>query len=167
MILKKLKKYIFDPENIEVVKFAFGLFLSFSIMGCIFIFNKKASSETPIPQSLEENLQVMIPKGYVLYPFQASNFEVIEPLLEAYNMVKVYNSETGVFLAEHIKVLRAPKDPEHLAFLIPIDIANKFATLGMNFRVVLQKYTDKKPKLLSRAKSKKINTQWRQVTYGN
>ena len=136
-------------------------------MGLVFLFSKPETTTNEIKDDLKGNLQVMIPKDYVLYPFEASNFDQVEPLLEAYNMVKVYNAEKGGLLAENIKVLRAPKDPSHLAFLIPINIANQFAAIGMSFKLVLQKYTNKEPKLISNQKSKKIKNFRRMVTYGN
>jgi len=162
MNLEKLKKYIFDSQNANILKFACGLSLSV-LMSYLFF-----SSGDPKPkntQAFKQNLNVMIPKGHVLFPFTAQNYDEIDALLEAYSLVKVYDAEKGRLLAENIKVLRAPKDPTRLAFLISGEIADSFMEYGMDFRLALQKFTNKKPKLITKTKAPNRSIK-KVVTYG-
>jgi len=159
---KKFKKYIFDPKNNSKLRFAFGLILSAALSFSILRSGKPAQKRT---SAYKQNINVLIPKGHVLFPFTAQNFEELDGILEAYSLVKVYNPENGALLAENIKVLRAPKDPDQLAFLIPNYIANKFMEHGMDFRLALQKFTNQKPKLITKQKRTR-SPKKKVVTYG-
>lgn len=144
MSTQKLKAYIFENISEDKIKIIAGLLLSFTVSSLIYLFQPN-QKETSIPKETEMNLSVMIPKGHVIYPFEAANFENVEPLLEAYNMVQVYDPQKGTLIAKNIKVLRAPKDPSHLAFIIPVEIANKLAPFGLEFKIALQKEVNKPP----------------------
>jgi len=159
---KKFKNYIFDPKNSTKVRFVFGIILSTVLSFTILRSGKPALKTTP---AYKQNINVMIPKDHVLFPFTAQNFEELDGVLEAYSLVKVYNPENGTLLAENIKVLRAPKDPDQLAFLIPNYIANKFMEYGMDFRLALQKFTNQQPKLITKQKRTSFPIK-KVVTYG-
>lgn len=141
---QKLKNYIFSNISEDKAKIIGGLLLSFIISIAIYLFQPK-NSTLSVPPELEVNLSVMIPKGHLIYPFEASNFDNVEPLLGAYNMVQVYDPQKGTLIAKNIKVLRAPKDPSQLAFIIPVEIANKLAPFGLEFKIALQKEVNKPP----------------------
>ncbi len=144
MNTQKLKDYIFNNVSEDKAKIIAGLSLSFIVSLIIYILQPNQNTSTT-PEALEVNLSVMIPKGHVIYPFEAVNFENVEPLLGAYNMVQVYHPQKGKLLAKNIKVLRAPKDPSHLAFIVPVEIANKLAPFGLEFKVASQKEVNKPP----------------------
>ncbi len=154
MNIQKFKAYIFKNTNEERFKVILGLTISFIISLLIYMLKDNSDLKKPALKELEINLAVMIPQGYILYPFQAVNFEHIQPLLSAYNIVQVYNPKTGTLIAKNIKILRAPKDPSHLAFVVPVDIANKLASFGLEFKIALQKYINKPPVWMLNKKSK-------------
>ena len=105
------------------------------------------------------NLNVLIPSGYVLLPFITENYNEIEPFLEPYNMVRVIDSKTGRIIARNIKLLRAPKDPSRLSFLVPENIAKKFINFGLEFKIVIQKYEhDLEPQLVLNQKKRSHQT---------
>ena len=117
--------------------------------------DRSPKEEDPLIKETSINLSVMIPDGYVLFSFEAENYEQISPLLEPFNMVKVYSVLSGDMIAQNIKVLRAPKDPSQLSFLVPVNIANYFARFGLEYRIVIQKYDSlKKPQLIESIKKR-------------
>lgn len=159
---EKFIKFIFNPKHENLSRTILGLSLSF-LGSLVFYFSQ--GKESTVPPALEPNLNIMIPPGHILYPFEATNYERIEPLLEGYNMVRVYNALNGEVLARNIKVIRAPKAPENLAFLLPVNIANHFSKFGLHFKVVLQEYnTDLAPALENTPKI--LNKKKPLLTYG-
>lgn len=163
MKIMKFKKYIFEPQNSNLLRFMFGLILSITLSFSILSSGKTTSLRDK--KIYRQNINVMIPEGHVLFPFTAQNYSELDGVLDAYSLVKVYEPKNGQLIAENIKVLRAPKDPSQLAFLIPSKVANKFMEYGMDFRLALQKFTNNKPKLITinQSSSSKLK---RVVTYG-
>jgi hypothetical protein len=162
MNLKKLKKYIYDPDNTSKLKFACGLSMSVLMS---YLFLSSGGPEKKKTTAFKQNINVMIPKGHLLFPFTAQNYEEIDVLLEAYSLVKVYEPTRGRLLAENIKVLRAPKDPRQLAFLIPNEIADSFMEHGMDFRLAIQKFTNEEPRLITKKRALRQSNK-KVVTYG-
>ena len=143
------------------IKFGLGLISSFLVLLLFYFSSDKPKKPLTGPDS-SMNLTVMIPDGYVLFGFEAENYELISPILAPYSMVKVYKPHNGKLLAQNIKVLRAPKDPSQLSFLVPVKIANYFASFGLEYRIVIQKYDiEKKPELIQDLKRSKTS-----ITYG-
>ena len=148
-IKNSIYKIILSSKNQAHIRLGLACLSSFFVMALFYFYtgtkieNKKELNDNSI------NLSVMIPEGYVLFSFEAENYEQVSPLLEPYSMVKVYSTKTGQMLAQNIKVLRAPKDPSQLSFLMPVKIANYFAHLGLEYQIVIQKYDEsKKPQLI-------------------
>jgi hypothetical protein len=146
---------LLSSKHQNQVKFGLAL-LSSLIVVIVFYFTEGTNSDSPTSTNDSMiNLNVMIPDGYVLFSFQADNYEQISPFLEPYSMVKVYSINTGEMIAQNIKVLRAPKDPSQLSFLVPVNIANYFAHFGLEYRIVLQKYdSSKRPQIVNKTKQK-------------
>jgi len=111
----------FNPKYEKQVLFSLGLLSSLMVLVVFFLLDEKPLIETQVDDSI--NLSVMIPEDHILYPFEVENYEGVDPLLDTYNMVKVYSVTNGKLLAKNIKTLRAPKDPSKLAFLIPFKVA--------------------------------------------
>jgi len=157
---KYISNYLFDPKNINSIRFIFGFCLSALLS--FLILKPQGGNDPKSSQAFAQNINVMIPKDHVLFPFTAQNFNEIDAVLEAYSLVQVYDVEKGRLLAENIKVLRAPKSPTQLAFLIPSHIASSFMNHGMDFRLALQKFTNDEPRLITKKRPnlKKV------VTYG-
>ena len=164
-INNSIYKAVFNSKNEAKVKLGLA-FLSSILVMILFYVSNNLDLESNKGQTSNQNtlnLAVMIPEGYVLFGFEAENYEQISSLLDPYNMVKVYSPKDGHILAQNIKVLRAPKDPAQLSFLVPVNIANYFAHVGLEYRIVLQKYdSTKKPQLIKRHNKKPDAT----VTYG-
>ena len=164
--LQKFTDYIFKNYTQEQVKMATGLTLSFLATLCIYSCKSSDPKTASVPEELEVNLSLMIPENHLLYSFEASNFDNIEPLLEAFNMVQVYNPLNGQLLAKNIKLLRAPKDPSQLAFVIPVNIANKLAPFGLEFKIAVQKNTKSAPVWALKTKKSKTGSASELYTFG-
>lgn len=153
-----------SEQSEKNIRFGLALLSSFFVLLLFYLSDQpqENSPSTTEPES-SINLTVMIPDGYVLFGFEAENYEQVSPLLAPYSMVKVYSPNDGRLIAQNIKVLRAPKDPSQLSFLVPVNIANFFARFGLEYRIVLQKYTvDEEPKLVLGIKKKQKTS----ITYG-
>lgn len=160
---KSIYRFLLAQENQSQVKLFLACLSSFLIMGLFYFSNSSETGDSKVSEESAINLSVMIPEGYVLFGFEAENYEQISTLLEPYNMVRVYSMKTGQMLAKNIKVLRAPKDPSQLSFLVPVNIANYFAHFGLEYRIVLQKYDGlKSPQLIETHEKRQDLT----VTYG-
>jgi len=164
--LQKLIDYIFKNYTHEQVKIAVGLILSFFTTLCIYSCKPIELENTNVPKELEVNLSLMIPEGHILYSFEASNFDNIEPILEAFNIVQVYNPVNGQLLAKNIKMLRAPKDPSQLAFVVPVNIANKLALFGLEFKIAVQKNTKRSPVWALKTKKSRVGSASELYTFG-
>jgi len=120
------------------------------IVSCLLslIINSNRPKETDgVPEFLYENLEVFLPDDHVLFPVEAENFDSLDSLLGAKAFVKVFSSSTNKLIAENIKVLRAPKAPDQLAFVIPVNIAKKLVQKGPIFKLIIQKSTKQKAKM--------------------
>lgn len=162
--MQHLKKYIFKKYKEKDIKF-WGA-LSLSILSSILVVFLKHTPKTDHIKQESLNIELMIPKGYVLYPFEAVNFGSINSILGSYSMVQIYKPLDGSLVATNIKVLRAPKDPSHLAFLIPSSIASKLAPLGLEFKIAIQENTKKPPLWVLKEKQIKHKLNIKTVTFG-
>lgn len=160
-----LYKALFTPGNEKHFKLAIAVLVSIVMLIIYYLSAPKDAfvSDEVSPENTV-NLNVLIPEGYVLLPFIAENYIETEPFLEPYNMVRVIDARTSKVIARNIKLLRAPKDPSRLSFLVPENIAKKFIKFGLEFKIVIQKYNnDLEPQLVLNRKKRSQNTK---VSYG-
>lgn len=137
----------FKKITADTNKSMFIIALTISLCLSLFITSNKPKETDGVAENLYENLEVFLPDDHVLFPVEAENFESLDSLLGAKAFVKVFSTTTNKLIAENIKVLRAPRAPEQLAFIIPVNIAKKLVEKGPIFKLVIQKKTNKKPRM--------------------
>lgn len=159
MKFTNLKTYLcevlFKSKNEKHFKLTVAFTVSALMLTVYYLSAPNDIQSSKVTHENSVNLNVLIPSGYVLLPFIAENYIETEPFLEPYNMVRVINTKTGKLIARNIKLLRAPKDPSRLSFLVPENIAKKFINFGLEFKIVIQKYEhDLEPQLVAHHKKR-------------
>lgn len=83
-----------------------------------------------------------IPAGYVLVPIKLENTQAVSGLIDQFAIVDVYavnaSTQLNELVAEKVKMLRAPLDPNQFAVLLKDDKARELLQLNGHFSVVLQ-----------------------------
>jgi hypothetical protein len=88
----------------------------------------------------------LIPPGFVLVPIDVQNPEALDSILGQYGVVDLFSQSTdgraaAIKVAEKIKILRAPLNPNHFAVLAPENEAPTLVRHPGPFYVVIQNPT--------------------------
>ncbi|MGE0631515.1 MAG: hypothetical protein AB7O96_03860 [Pseudobdellovibrionaceae bacterium] len=88
---------------------------------CSLVFSSK-DSERIVDGSAQAD--TYIPAGHVLIPLEISNIDSIKGILGSYGVVDLFRSSEDrknepQLIARHVKLIRAPLDPDHFAVLVP------------------------------------------------
>ena len=126
---------------------AFTFFLSY----------KQKDNDKGETSKIQESPDTFIPNGYVLVPIMVSNFESLNALVSQYAIVNLYavNNFNSLHLqsnfsqfkkqvttvAERIKLIRSPLNPERFAVLSPESQAEALITYNGEFFVTIQNPT--------------------------
>lgn len=98
-------------------------------------------SEAPKPPE-KVQADTFIPAGFVLVPIQLENTEAVSGLIDRFAVVDVYainpSTQLNELVAEKVKMLRAPLDPNQFAVLLQDEKARELLQLNGRFSVVLQ-----------------------------
>jgi hypothetical protein len=100
-------------------------------------------------QSSPESADTVIPAGYVLVPIQLENQDSISSLMGEYGVVNLFLSAkiTGhsqIKVGQHLKLLRAPLNPDQYAVLVPEEESGKILEAQGPFFAVLQNPNESK-----------------------
>lgn len=103
---------------------------------------RSAGHELPT-ETPPESVATMIPAGYVLVPIEVSNYESLDSILGQYGVVDLYKSSdrpggAPTKVAEHIRILRAPNNPNHFAVLATESESPSLVRYNGAFQVVVQ-----------------------------
>lgn len=144
---------------VATVMAAFALFLSY---------NKNDNNVNNKVDRIQESPDTFIPNGYVLVPIMVSNFESLNALVSQYAIVNLYavNSHSNHFstsqikkqvktVAERIKLIRSPLNPEKFAVLAPESQAEALITYNGEFFVTVQNPTIQKQVSVNREVKKR------------
>tara|TARA_B100001248_G_scaffold224187_1_gene181283 strand:+ start:8909 stop:9415 length:507 start_codon:yes stop_codon:yes gene_type:complete len=99
-------------------------------------------NEEPVPQNTQsmQGLDTMIPAGHSLIPIDIEMSEKLDSLIGPYGKVNLYfvhpNGKSR-YVARAVKLLRAPKNPNVFAVLVPYRHVSWFMSLEGRFRVSL------------------------------
>ncbi len=137
-----------------------GYFLVLAIFMTAFTFflsYDKNDNDKDIKSRIQESPDTFIPDGYVLVPIMVSNFESLNALVSQYAIVNLYavNNSNNFHLqsnlsqfkkqvktvAERIKLIRSPLNPERFAVLSPESQAEALITYNGDFFVTIQNPT--------------------------
>lgn len=95
------------------------------------------------PKTIEKvQADTFIPAGFVLVPIKLENNQAVSGLVDQFAIVDVYavsaTTQSNELVAEKVKMLRAPLDPNQFAVLLKDDKAREILQLNGRFSVVLQ-----------------------------
>ncbi len=117
---KKIIDYIKKQKMILLPFLALGIISFF-----VFLKNTKTNPAPGVDGQLEqhepESVDTYIPKGYVLVPLDLINIESIGPFVGDKGVVDLYltaNGQKSKKVAERIKIIRAPLNPDVYAALV-------------------------------------------------
>lgn len=84
-----------------------------------------------------------IPRGFVLMPIEARNYEALDSILGSFGIVDLYRpggdgAKPGL-VARNVRLLRAPQNPAHFAVLVPEREARDILRDGSTFTVVVKR----------------------------
>lgn len=101
------------------------------------------SRDTDDPSVLESSVDTVIPVGHVLVPIEVVNYEALDSVLGPYGVVDLFAADPGNLrksfqVASRIKILRAPRNPNHFAVLAPSEEAPELVRHEGGFFVVVQ-----------------------------
>lgn len=92
--------------------------------GVIAIFWDRETSVAETPQVDREVAATFIPDGFVLVPIEIANYEALDSILGNHGVVDLYRPNENpslppIKVAERVKILRAPLNPQRFAVLAP------------------------------------------------
>lgn len=127
-------------EKIEKVLKHKHFYKSFLILSLVFLV--LSQSEKPKQKKLP-SLDTHIPLGHVLIPIEVQNYKSLDRVLGQYGVVDLYQTSSsgtnyGQLVAQRIKILRSPKDPNSFAVLAPDNQASEIVQKTGPFTVVIQ-----------------------------
>lgn len=109
-----------------------------------FVWDERAMSQTEKPEAESvESAATYIPAGHVLVPINVANADSLDSILGKFGVVDLYAPQDDPRakprkLAEHIKILRAPLNPNHFAVLVPDSESQKIVAFSGAVTVVVQ-----------------------------
>lgn len=115
---------------------------AFCVLYLILYRQTHTSSNEPAKPVDHVQADTFIPAGYVLVPIQLENKQAIAGLVDQFAVVDLYalntTTQLNELVAEKVKLLRAPLDPNQFAVLLKGDKARELLQLDGRFSVVLQ-----------------------------
>jgi hypothetical protein len=103
----------------------------------------------PIPQAPEAfgraaTVDTYIPRGFVLVPIEALNYEALDSILGRFAIVDLYHGGTPEMpaqglVARNVRLLRAPQNPGHFAILVREAEAAHVLRWGSQFTVIVKR----------------------------
>lgn len=107
------------------------LFLSFILLTTLGVTLHYRQKSLPVAEAASPSTagaDTYIPKGFVLVPIELQNIQAIAGLIGDHGLIDLYGSTadgTGFALAEMIKIIQAPLNPEQYAVLTSENLARK------------------------------------------
>ena len=101
------------------------LFIAILVFGLIAFIWERNKVTTPLAANeTRKSVDTFIPLGFVLVPIQLSNAEALDSMISATGVVDLFIPDMkkpghNKKIAEHIKILRAPLNPNQFAVLVP------------------------------------------------
>ena len=98
------------------------------------------SADNEDTMTFTQDIDTYIPEGFVLLPIELNNASSLDGLLEAKGVVDLYTTgRSGLEkTAEAIKIIRAPRRPDHFAVLVPEEKARFLIQKFQSFHAVIQ-----------------------------
>jgi hypothetical protein len=102
---------------------------------------KEKQSGATEPEAFE-SASTLIPAGFVLVPIEVSNYESLDSILGKFGIVDLYTppEKPGgkpIKAAEHVKILRAPLNPNHFAVMVHENESARLVSFNGSFTVIV------------------------------
>ncbi len=133
------------PAKREQLWLAMGIIAAALVVAILWDYKMSSSvaeNRKPEPDSVE-SAATFIPEGFVLVPIEVANFESLDSILGKFGVVDLFvgSDDPRVKprkLAERVKILRAPLNPNHFAVLVPDSESQKIVAYSGAMTVVVQ-----------------------------
>jgi hypothetical protein len=100
------------------------LVIAILLFGCVaFIWERNKTVAPPQVEEMRKSVDTFIPIGFVLVPIQLANAESLDSMIGSSGVVDLFVPDMkkpgrSKKVAEHIKILRAPLNPNQFAVLV-------------------------------------------------
>lgn len=140
MILIKKFKEAPKPLQNQILLWMVGILLA---GGVAVFFDASDSGQSEVISAERENASTFIPEGFVLVPIEVANFQSLDSILGQHGVVDLFRPSDEpngkpIKVAEKIKILRAPLNPNHFAVLAPEEESGNLVSYQGAFTVVVQ-----------------------------
>lgn len=109
-------------------------------------FSLLRSEPAPAPVKTDSSADTHIPRGFVLIPIEAQNYEALDSVLGRFGVVDLYQGVKGAadqrLVARNVRLLRAPHNPSHFAVLVPESEASHVLRQGGVFTVIVKRRSE-------------------------
>ena len=99
-------------------------------------------------------IDTLIPKGFVLVPIEVANQENLKSVIDSYGLVSLYQKEKRII--SHVKLIRAPKNPEQFAVLVSEGLSSEILKYQEPFKIVIQNPSEKGEEIFKKKKKKRV-----------
>lgn len=139
-------KLVFEkllPAKKQQLWMALGLIGAALVVSILWDQRSRADDSTKIEPESIETAATYIPAGFVLVPIEVANYESLDSILGKFGVVDLFVSSDDPTkrprkLAERVKILRAPLNPNHFAVLVPETESQKIVAYSGALTVVVQ-----------------------------
>lgn len=137
MNTETLRKIYADKKD----KILFGALLFLGICA-LFVPTFKGGTPAKAAESPFE-ADTVIPHGFVLVPIELENQRSLDSIVGAYAIVNLYRGSQlseakGKLVGRHLRLMRAPMNPDQFAVLVPEEDVSQFAIPTARFYAVVE-----------------------------
>lgn len=117
------------------------LLISFAVFTLLYlIMNFRNNSKSQDHDKKFVSADTLIPRGQVLVPINLANIQALAGLIDQYGLIDLYSGEQNQsrLIANRIKILRAPLNPNQYAVLVSEELSEKIMRSHGPFWAVIQ-----------------------------
>ena len=120
-----IRKMNLKHPNQTILKSNQRLILAILVFGLFaFIWEQSKNAAPAQAETLHKSVDTFIPLGFVLVPIQLANADSLDSMISTTGVVDLFVPDLkkpghSKKVAEHIKILRAPLNPNQFAVLVP------------------------------------------------
>ena len=107
-----------------------------------FLLDRFYRAPAPTAKEAPVTADTIIPKGYVLVPLEIANIQTVASLIDQFGVIDLYagsaRQESSFQIANKIKVMRAPLNPNQYAVLVTEDMSREIMKYKGPFWAVVQ-----------------------------
>ncbi len=139
-LIKKMNLVKSPQEKLKANQKLILVILIFGLVA--FLWENNKSDTAAKHEESRKSVDTFIPVGFVLVPIQLSNAEALDSMIGSSGVVDLFIPDIKKLgrnkkIAEHIKILRAPLNPNQFAVLVPEAISGQLVHYeGAYFAVV-------------------------------